>query len=57
MSNQKKKAGRPAKYDWSKWDKNKTIKENCAILEIGYVYGRRQAHRKNLSFKRGPIYK
>lgn len=44
------------KYDWSKWDPKKTIKENAKAMSIGYVYARFNAYRKKLSFKKGPVY-
>lgn len=51
----KKKRGRKPKYDWSKWDPTKTIKENAQNLGIPYVYCRRDVYRQNLSFKKSPF--
>lgn len=47
-----KKLGRPFKYDWSKWDENLNIEENCKKLGIGFVYGYRQCYRYNLKFRK-----
>lgn len=52
-----KKLGRPFKYDWSKWDENLTIEENCKKMGMSFTYGYRQCYRygKKFRFLRQPM--